>query len=54
MIIAAAAGRPSSCRCVKGEVLDDLYSEGREVMVDPEQADEEDEASEIEEDIKVE
>ena len=52
MIIAAAAGRPSNCRCVRGEVRDDLYSDGREVMVDSEQADEEDDASEIEEDVK--
>jgi hypothetical protein len=53
MIITAAAGRPRSWRWVRGEILDDLYSDGREVTVESEQADEEeDDNSEIGEEAK--
>ena len=52
MIIAEADGRPRSWRCVRGEVRDDLYSDGREVMVDSEQAEDPDEVSELEEEVK--
>lgn len=37
---------------MRGEVRDDLYSEGREVMVDSEQAEDPDDMSEIEEEVE--
>ena len=37
---------------MRGEVRDDLYSEGREVMVDSEQAEDADEVPELEEEVK--
>ena len=37
---------------MRGEVRDDLYSDGREVTVDSEQAEDPDEVSELEEEVK--
>lgn len=37
---------------MRGDVRDDLYSDGREVMVDSEQVEEADDVSEIEEEVK--
>jgi len=52
MIIAEETGRPRSWRWVRGEVREDLYSDGRELMVDSEQVEEADDISEIEEEVR--